>query len=60
MAVILSDAKVVFENHALAQCAAVSKHTSQREAAGMTPMHLSLYFHSFVILVQVPVSTHLR
>jgi hypothetical protein len=40
--VILSEAKVVFETHALAQCAAVSKQKSQREAAGMAPMHFSL------------------
>jgi len=40
--VILSEAKVVFENHALAQCAAVSKQKSQREAAGMATMHFSL------------------
>ena len=44
--VILSEAKLVFENHALAQCAAVSKQISlaniQREAAGMATMQFSL------------------
>ena len=49
MAVILSEAKVVFEHHALAQCAAVSKQTSKREAADMTAMLLSLQCHSSVI-----------
>lgn len=49
MAVILSEAKVVFENHELAQSAAVSEQISQRKAAGMTVMHLSLYFHISVI-----------
>ena len=46
MAVILSEAKVVFGTHALAQCAAASNQISQRKAAGMTAMHLSLRFHS--------------
>ncbi len=49
MAVILSEVKIVFENHTLAQCAAVSKQTSKRKAAGMTAMHLSLQCHSSVI-----------
>ncbi len=49
MAVILGEAKVVFENHALAQCAAVSEQTAQRKASGGTAMRLSLYFHYFVI-----------
>ena len=40
--VILSETKVVFETHALAQCAAVSKQISQREASGMATMHFSL------------------
>ena len=39
---ILSEAKAVYENHALAQCAAVSKQKSQREAAGMAAMHFTL------------------
>ena len=49
MAVILDEAKVVFENDALAQCAAVCEQTAQRNAAGGTAMRLSLYFHYFVI-----------
>jgi len=49
MAVILSEVKIVFENHTLARCAAVSKQTSKRKAAGMTAMHLSLQCHSSVI-----------
>jgi len=49
MAVILSEVKIFFENHTLAQSAAMSKQTSRRKAAGMTAMHMSLQYHTSMI-----------